>query len=239
MPVLPQGVPGNDPPGVVDASFDRYSGGEFVGKKHILRSIPAALERALPDFRYMSSMAQYRRPFEGGTSYIILGVSKMVLTLEFGTNIDAVEDIRKHLFSCTQVKNSPNTIWLRTGSMGLDSTRWRQPEHAIWPITGSEGLQLAGPEIAAVVEDIVLPYLARHEHPEHVRETLLNHPGNASGAHLYRAVSFAIDVLRGRMDWLEDDFAHYRALLPSHGAEAHSTLEERYNLAKEAIRVRV
>lgn len=62
MPVLPQRVPGNDPPGVVDASFDRYSGGEFVGKKHILRSIPAALERVLPDFRYMSSMAQYRRP---------------------------------------------------------------------------------------------------------------------------------------------------------------------------------
>ncbi len=161
----------------VAARFERYAGGDPVRKKDVMQAVPALVGERLPDFQYFKSRRQFQRLFLGGAGYINLDFAKGTMALRFGTRIDTVEQVKQRLFGAQDLENWPTTISVLSWNMGPMSKSWPHPSETTWPITGSDGLQLAAQEIADFVDEVVRPYLDQHQQADLVRETILDSPG--------------------------------------------------------------
>jgi hypothetical protein len=151
----------------VESRFAEYAGGDRLKRSEVYASLGRALAGQLPGFRYFKTHRQLRRSFNGGTAFIGLEIGHGVLHLRFGVVIDAVEKTRAALFggSTHATRPYPQTISFFSANMGPRSPHWSCPVEAWWPIPGTFGLSKAGPEIAALIDRDVLPYLSEHESP--------------------------------------------------------------------------
>jgi hypothetical protein len=217
----------------IDAWFDRYSGGAPVRKPEILQSVSGVIGARNPEFRYFKTAHQFRRLFSAGTAYIGLEYAKGVMALRFGTHIESVERVKERLFSTGYVphQHHPHTISKYTYNMGPRSRRWAYPTETTWPILGSEGLQLATLEIVDFIEDVVVPYLSRHEDPLAVRETLIHNPGQADAFAFPEKTVFAVDVLSRRRDWLDSDYGLFAGRASGHVESLRNELRQVYERA--------
>jgi hypothetical protein len=205
---VPPQFSGSDPLFLeVESRFAEYAGGDPLKRAEIYASLGSVLVGQLPGFRYLKTHRQLRRAFEGGTAFICLEIGHGVLHLRFGVLIDAVEKTRAVLFGGPPRARRPypETISVFSANMGPRSPHWACPVEASWPMLGTFGLSKAGPEIAALIDRYVLPYLSEHESPLNVRQTLILSPGKALDFCPSQTV-FSIDHLARKRDWLEEDY---------------------------------
>jgi hypothetical protein len=215
--------------------FARYAGGEPVGTKQVLPKVTSALAPILPGFRYYRSYTHFRSPFEQGTSYVALECSRGKVQLRFGVTHDEVEALRRRLFEGVNASTypMPRTIMKYTPNMGPTSPHWRYPIRPVWPISGSAGLARACPEVVAFVQDVALPYVIDHRDPRFIRDTLLNHPGEADGLVSKAQTAFAIDCLLRERGWLDRDYAHFTTRYAGYIDSIRQALECDYQAALE------
>lgn len=214
----------------VHKRFERYAGGERVRKKEILQTISRKLAPVLNDFRYYMSAEQFRGPFTDGTSYIALSYAKGVLAIRFGVHHEKIESLKHGLFSIAvgSAQHFPTTISKFSYNMGPRSPHWPHPTEATWPISGSEGLTLAGKEIKAFVLETVVPYVLMHREPFAIRSTLLHEPGRADVSFPIGATIFAIDFLCRKRDWVTEDYKILCERYAKFAQAKRDELEERY-----------
>jgi len=220
-------------PGLLDTYrwFELYAAGEPVDKRTIFEAFSSAVAPALPGFRYYKTYGHFRGVFEHGTSYIGFERGAGVVSLRFGVTHAEVESVRQRVSSYPLAR----TISKYTPNMGPTSPHWPYPTRPEWPVSGSQGLARACPEMVAFVQTVALPYVIDHRHPELIRDTLVNHPGEAdplvgrSGAQTV----FAIDSLLRRRGWLESDYVHFKARYAGHVASSREALERDYRSAVE------
>jgi hypothetical protein len=193
--------------------FEQYGAGTRLRKPEVLSGVFDRLRDRLPDFRYFRSHHHFRRPFAGGTSFIGLDYAHGSLALRFGVRHEGIEATRVRLFEpkWTPPKLSPTTISKFSINMGPSSPHWTYPTETTWPISGSEGLERASPEIAAFIDEVVLPYVTAHQDPATIRDTLLNHPGHADQWVWDGVLVFSLDCFLRRRDWLDADHERLRA----------------------------
>jgi hypothetical protein len=212
----------------------KYAGGEPVDGKQILDGVSSALAPILHDFRHYRSYHHFRSVFEQGTSYISLERAFGVLDLRFGVTHKEVEALRLRLFEGVHAETypTPQTIMKFTPNMGPKSPHWPYPIDPSWPISGSKGLARACPEVIAFVGDVALPYVIRHRDSRNIRDTLVNHPGQADGLPTgHHQAVFAIDCLVGERNWLEADYAHFRSQYVGCVGSVSEALERDYRAA--------
>jgi hypothetical protein len=211
----------------IHAWFEAYAGGIRLKPRQIFDGLAAALAPCLAGYRYFKSVAEFRRRFDRGTSYVKFTRGHGVVELRFGVGHDEVERVKQALFGTAGVHGPFNrSISMFTANIGPQSPHWPYTTRPAWPIAGSEGLERAKPEVVAFVEDAVLPYLSVHEDPVQIRETLRNTPRRADPFFPSRTL-FAIDHLLRRRDWLDAD----NALLTERAKNFHA--EGKADLARE------
>lgn len=200
----------------------------------VLQGISAALSPQLADFKFFKGTAQYRRSFGTGIGYIGLDYSHGTLAIRFGVHIEAVELLKERLFSLSPLKNFPGTISAYSWNMG-PSNVWKFSSECTWPITGRDGIGIAATEILEFIGETILPYLAKHQNTEIVRDTLLRFPERSSEWGAFPATIFAIDVSAKQEDWLDADFSHYSNLAKRASKEQQQALELAYAKCKNAM----
>lgn len=215
----------------IDAWVESYSTGEAVKKAEVIGAVSAALQKALPTFRFLKTHAQFRRPFDGGTAFIGLERGHGILYLRFGLAIDRVERTRASLYGSPSARAIPyvRTISAYSANIGPHSKHWPCEVRPAWPILGSEGIAKACPEIVSFTLDVVLPYLEEHEDPLNVRRTLLTLPGKAL-EHSPARTLFTIDHMLREREWLESDFNVLRERAKSHVPSLQEQLVKDYEL---------
>jgi hypothetical protein len=192
--------------------FDEYSGGQQLRKKEICDDLGQRLRPAVPGFEYYRSRRHFRRPFRNGIQLITLEYSHGSLSIRFGVQHGGIEQAKARLFPSGWVGNpfSP-TISKWSFNMGPEHYRsWRHSSETTWPISGSEGLERAIPEIMRFLSCVALPYVLAHQEPDKIRDTLLSSPGRYDQGVIFNAV-FSIDWLLRRRDWLDEDYQRMRA----------------------------
>jgi len=218
--------------------FELYAGGEPVDKRTIFEAFSSSLAPTLPGFRYYKTFGHFRDVFEHGTSYIGFERGNGVVSLRFGVTHSEVERVRQRLFEGVSASTypQPRTISKYTPNMGPDSPHWPYPSRPQWPVSGSEGLARACPEMVAFVQNVALPYVIDHRDPERIRDTLVNHPGEADpllGAQSGAQTVFAVDSLLRERRWLESDYVHFKARYAGYVASSREALERDYRAAVE------
>ena len=228
-------------PALLDVSrwFEQYAGGERVDTKTIMEAFSSSLAPSLPDFRYYKTFRHFRGVFEHGTSYIAFERGNGVVSLRFGVAHAQVERVRQQVFEGVQVSTypQPRTISKYTPNMGPTSPHWPYPSWPEWPVSGSEGLARACPEMVAFVLNVALPYVIDHRDPERIRDTLVNHPGEADslgGGSSGAQTVFAVDYLLRESSWLASDYAHFKARYAAYVAPVREALERDYKAAVDA-----
>jgi hypothetical protein len=204
-----------------------------VERRQILEACSTALAPALDGFRYYRSHSQFRGAFEHGISYIGLECAYGLVELRFGVTHAEIERLRQQVFPGARGTYifTPRTIMKYTPNMGPTSPLWPYPVKPAWRILGADELAHACSEIIALVQDVVLPYVIDHRDPRSIRETFLNHPGEADGWDEAQTV-FAIDCLLRERGWLEADCIHFRARHARFkNAPAREALERDYRAA--------
>jgi hypothetical protein len=164
------------------------------------------------DTRFFKSVGQFRRPFEGGVSYI--GVDAVThgrgvyhLAFYLGVRHDALElRIRQLLGLDPKLNHYDRSIRCYTVNIGPDSPHWRYPIRGSWAFVDPREFSAAGDEILHFVRDLAVPFLRQHEELWAVRRTLLEEPGHAQNLQPYRQI-LMIDRILGNEDQAVADLA--------------------------------
>ena len=214
----------------IEAWVAKYAGGEPVRKAEIMDAISTAMSKAFPQFRYFKTAQQFRQKFAGGMAFIGVDYARSTVALRFGLRIDSVERIKAQAFGVHSPADDPHprTISKYSYNMGPKSPFWPYPTETTWPVSGSDGLQLAAAEIVEFADEAVLPYLSRHEDPMAIRDTFLNNPGYADNAFSNDEAVFAIDMLSRRRDWLDSDLKLFESRYASYAQSIRDELPKNY-----------
>ena len=203
----------------VARQFQRYSGGRPVKSAEVIDHLKKVLGANLHDFRWISSRKEFRGSFEDGVSRVVLNYNRSVFSLSFGVRHERIEQALANIFPEEKSKLHSNRMTISKWSvnMGPSNPRWHYQRETTWPITGSDGLALATPEIVSFLKDVAEPYALRHRDPLAIRNTLLRLPGHADVMFFEACTIFAVDHLVRRRDWLDED---YRMLCSRYAALA-------------------
>jgi hypothetical protein len=196
----------------VTRQFQRYGAGRPVKTAEVLDHVSKVVGANLKGFSWIKSRKRFCSPFADGISYIGIDYTRCLFSMSFGVRHERIERALENLFPEKKSKLHPNrmTIWKWSINMGPFSPRWKYPTETTWPITGSDGLALATPEIVAFLKDVAEPYALRHRDPSAIRNTLLFLPGRVDDAFSDVCTIFAVDHLAQRRDWLDEDFERLR-----------------------------
>ncbi|MGZ4421120.1 MAG: hypothetical protein ACXVFJ_07295 [Gaiellaceae bacterium] len=86
------------------------------------------------------------------------------------------------------------------------------------------------------MQSVALPYVIDHRDPERIRDTLVNHPGEAdglAGRPSGAQTVFAIDSLLRERGWLKSDYVHFKARYAGYVGSSREALERDYTAAVE------
>jgi hypothetical protein len=216
----------------IQERFRLYGRGAPVGHVEIMGALSVAVGRILPDYRYYKSFAHFRRSFDHGVLYIGFERGHGSVTVRFGVRHDGIEKIKRRLYEgVPSLDHYSRTIHKWSINMGVHSPRWPHPTETSWPISGSDGLRVAGEEICAFVQEIAEPYVLEHQHPVAIRSTLLEEGGHADLVSTeIGATVFAIDHLLRRNDWLESDYQELQRQFSDYAPMCMEELKTDYDL---------
>jgi hypothetical protein len=219
----------------IDQWFARYAGGDAISTVQLVERVRTIFLPYLPDFKYLKSKRCFRRKTAYGFQHITIEASQRHgLSFRFGLRHEMIELLLDKIRDQTPNKYSRefSTISKWSYNMGPNHRHWKHHIYPIWPISGEDGLAVALPEIERFLEEIMLPFLEEHVQVEGLRDTFLNHPFRVDQMS-FAATVFAVDVLTGRGDRIDDDFLRMKPVFHNWGESSQREIAAHLERAKQ------
>jgi hypothetical protein len=215
----------------------RFSGGAPVKKREIFAAVSEAIAPELLGYKYVKSQAQFQKPFPGGTGYVSLHRGRRILYFGFGVTYATIEKTEELLFgprsTLPKPRPYPQSLVVISINLSPRSHYWPHAIEGSWLIHGEGGIPLASNEAAAIVREVIVPFIEGNQTPARIRDTLLSIRGRIASMRHARTV-FAIDHFERRRDWLEADLAFFEERFQDYSDENREKLRSEYRRTVEA-----